>query len=168
MPSDLTVARGLRARDGRAGGRTLTLAGAERMQEDEMAPAKAMALGLAMVAFLSACSDSSSGSDAATPDAASLEAGRDVCHGFFGDLRATPARVEQAQEASPRLGSVLQSFAAVVAERNAGTTPTEELEARANMAKSALEIVCRDEFNVVPPEGYADPPPADPTPVGSD
>lgn len=127
------------------------------------AKAKAMALGWAVAVFLSACGGSD-GSESATPDPASLEKGRAVCEGFFDDLRATPERVEQAREASPRLGTVLESFANVVAERDAGETPVEELEARANMALGGLEIVCADEFGVVPPASYADAP-ADPTPV---
>ena len=133
-----------------------------------MTPAKAMALGWAVVVFLSACgSDASNGSGSATPDPASVEKGRAVCAGFFDDLKATPERVDQAREASPELGSIMQRFAEVVAERDAGVTPVEELEARANMAKSGLEIVCADDFGVVPPAGYADPPPDDPTPVKS-
>ncbi|MBW3548689.1 MAG: hypothetical protein KY452_11215 [Actinobacteria bacterium] len=132
-----------------------------------MTPAKAMALGWAVVLFLSACGGSSNESESTAPDPAAVEKGRAVCAGFFDDLRATPERVEQARQASPRLGSVLESFAAVVAERDAGVTPVEELEARANMAKAGLEIVCADEFGVVPPAGYADPPPADPTPVAA-
>ena len=133
-----------------------------------MAPAaKAMALGWAVVVLLSACSGASDGSGA-TPDPASLEKGRAVCEGFFDDLRATPERVEQAREASPQLGAIMERFAEVVAERDAGVTPVEELEARANMAKAGLEIVCADQFGVVPPAGYADPPPDDPTPVASD
>lgn len=131
-----------------------------------MTPAKAMALGWAVVVFLSACSGSSNESGSAAPDPASVEKGRAVCAGFFEDLKATPERVEQAREAGPQLGSILERFAELVAERDAGVTPVEELQARANMAKAGLEIVCADEFGVVPPAGYADPPPADPTPVG--
>ncbi|MDP9021085.1 MAG: hypothetical protein M3N25_09830 [Actinomycetota bacterium] len=133
-----------------------------------MTPAKAMALGWVVVVLLSACSGSPDGSGAATSEPASLEKGRAVCEGFFDDLRASPQRVEQAREASPRLGSVMESFAEVVAERDAGETPVEELEVRVNMARAGLEIVCADEFGVVPPAGYADPPPDDPSPVGSD
>ncbi len=129
--------------------------------------AKAMALGWAVVVFLSACSDASNGSGSARPDPASVEKGRAVCAGFFDDLRATPERVEQAREASPQLGAIMERFAEVVAERDAGVTPVEELEARANMAKAGLEIECADDFGVVPPAGYADPPPDDPTPVTS-
>ena len=130
-----------------------------------MTPAKAMALGWAVVVFLSACGGSSNESGSAGPDPGSVEKGRAICEEFFDDLQATPERVEQARQASPRLGSVLATFAELRAEYDAGVTPVEELQARANMAKAGLEIVCADEFGVVPPPGYADPPPTDPTPV---
>ncbi len=130
-----------------------------------MTPAKAMALGWAVVVFLSACGGSSKESASAGPDPASVEKGRAICAGFFDDLQPTPERVEQARQVSPQLGSVLATFAELRAEYDAGVTPVEELKARANMAKAGLEIVCADEFGVVPPAGYADPPPADPTPV---
>jgi hypothetical protein len=132
-----------------------------------MRPAKAVTLGFSLAALLSACSPAPEDPDPATPGPAAVEQGRAVCEGFFDDLRATPARVEQARDASPRLGAVLETFAEVVAERDAGSTPVEELEARANMAKSALEIVCEDEFGVQPPPGYAEAPTDDPMPVPS-
>lgn len=106
---------------------------------------------------------------ATTTPPAALEAGKEICQGFYSDLVGSDlpidfrSRVERAKQAGPQLGQIFEGLVQLSVEKKAGSTPIPELEDRTKTLLVSLQVVCQDEYGVAPPTVPA-PGPAQSTP----
>lgn len=118
----------------------------------------AAALGtLAVVAVACGGSSAQSASTTTTTSPAAVQAGKEICQGFYSDLvdGRLPidfrSQVERAKQAGPQLGQIFEGLAQLSDEKKAGSTPIPELEGRTKSLLVSLQVVCQGTYGVAPP-----------------